>query len=60
MKFNINLNKTALYTAVENEEIEIIESLLTNEQIDVNVLNVLQYFYIKFKRRDFNDISKIK
>lgn len=56
MKFNINLNKTALYTAVENEEIEIIESLLTNEKIDVNVLNVLQYFYIKFKRRDFNDI----
>lgn len=32
--------KTALYAAVEKENIDIIELLLTNEKININILNI--------------------
>ena len=31
--------KTALYAAVKNENIDIVKLLLTNNQIDVNLIN---------------------
>ena len=43
--FNIiYIYRTALYTAVEKENIEIVKLLLTNEKLDINVLNILFYF----------------
>ena len=41
--------KTALYLAVEKENIEIIKLLLSNDIIDVNIPYILIIFYIKFK-----------
>ena len=49
MKFKTNkliklINKfheTALFQAIEKENIEIIKLLLTNENIDVNIINIL-------------------
>lgn len=35
------MNKTPLYLAVENENIEIIKLLLSNEEIDVNIPYIL-------------------
>lgn len=51
MKLLNNINKTALCLAVEEDSIEIINLLLTNEKLDVNILNILihSYFLIKFK-----------
>ena len=40
----IYLYKTALYLAVEKENSEIIKLLLSNDKIDVNILNILIYF----------------
>ena len=40
----IYLYKTALYLAVEKENPEIIKLLLSNDKIDVNILNILIYF----------------
>ena len=37
--------KTALYLAVENESIDIIKLLLSNDKIDVNILNILIFFF---------------
>ena len=31
--------------AVEKENIEIVKLLLTNEKLDINALNIFQYFY---------------
>ena len=33
-------NKTALYLAVEKENIEIVKLLLTNDKLDPNILNI--------------------
>ena len=41
--------KTALYLAVEKENIDIIKLLLTNDKIDVNIINIYFKFIIKFK-----------
>ena len=50
MKFiNSWLNKTALYLAIEKENIEIIKLLLSNGKIDVNAPNIINLFYMKFK-----------
>ena len=46
MKFKIQCYKTALYMAVENENIEIVKLLLSCDKLDINhgfVLNM--YFY---------------
>ena len=41
--------KTALYSAVEKENIEIIKLLLNNDKIDVNIPYILILNFIKFK-----------
>ena len=64
MKFQIKtlneiisrINKTALYHAVEKENIEIIQLLLSNDKIDVNVLNISSIIFIKFKIKTLNYI----
>ena len=38
--------KTELYLAVEKENIEIVKLLLTNDKLDINVLNVSQFFFL--------------
>ena len=44
MIFNyFNVNKTALYFAVEKNNIEIVKLLLTNANIDVNIPCVFNY-----------------
>ena len=40
---------TALYMAVFDENVEIIKLLLSNDKIDVNILNIPILFYIKFE-----------
>ena len=49
-------NKTVLYNAVEKENIEIIQLLLSNDKIDVNILNIFIIF-ILFKIKKLNEIS---
>ena len=39
------INKTALYCAVEEQNIEIIKLLLTKKNIDVNIPYVLTFFF---------------
>lgn len=36
--------KTALFAAVKNENIDIVKFLLTNDQIDVNLINKIHLF----------------
>ena len=49
MKFLYNIiYKTALYLAVEKGNIEIVRLLLTNDKLDINLLNILNIFSIKF------------
>ena len=36
------LYKTALYLAVEKENIEIIKLLLKNDKLDINIINILK------------------
>ena len=45
----IKIHKTALYVAIEKENIEIIKLLLTNENIDINILNVFNIFLQNLK-----------
>ena len=40
----IQFYKTALYMAVEKENIEIVNLLLNNNKIDVNIINIYFYF----------------
>ena len=48
MKFNIiDFNKTALYLAVEKENIEIVKLLLTNDKLDINLGFILNYNIFK-------------
>ena len=64
MKFKIKtlnqiisrINKTALYHAVEKENIEIIQLLLSNDKINVNILNILPTIFILFKIKTLNYI----
>ena len=49
--------KTALYSAVEKENIEIIKLLLNNDKLDINLGYILNIFYIKFKIISFNYIQ---
>ena len=43
LKYNFlnAIYKTALYCAVEQRNIEIINLLLTNDKLDINILNIL-------------------
>lgn len=60
MIFNyFNVNKTALYAAVEKNNIEICKLLLTNANIDVNipcVFNYLKFYIILYHYIEFNSI----
>ena len=64
MKFKIKtlneiisrINKTALYYAVKKENIEIIQLLLSNDKINVNILNILPAIFILFKIKTLNVI----
>ena len=58
MKFNImEFSKTALYLAVEKENIEIVNILLSNDKLDINLGYILNIFYIKFQNMAFNNIK---
>lgn len=46
--FYLFIYKTALFDAVEKENMEIIKLLLAYKRIDVNVLNIIIYKFIKF------------
>ena len=48
-EIHIYIHKTALFTAVEKGNIEIIKLLLTNEKIEVDTLSVFIILFIKFK-----------
>lgn len=48
MKFLLMTNKAPLYLAVEKGNIEIIKLLLTSDKLDINFLNILYNFFIKF------------
>ena len=39
------INKTALYKAVEKQNIEIIKLLLSNDKLDINLLNILIFLF---------------
>ena len=46
MKFNISyFYKTALYLAVEKENIEIVKLLSTNDKLDINLGYIFNIFY---------------
>lgn len=38
------VHKSALYAAVKNENVEIVQFLLSFDDIDVNVMNIYTYF----------------
>ena len=38
--------KTALYLAVEKENIEIVKLLLMNDKLDINIINILNIFFL--------------
>lgn len=42
--------KTALFKAVENENLEIVKLLLANKEIDVNILNIKVLFLYKIQK----------
>ena len=46
MKFYYLFDKTALYLAIEKENIEIVKLLLSNEKIDVNIINIFIFIYL--------------
>ncbi len=49
--------RTALFLAVEKENIEIIKLLLNNNKLDINLGYILNIFYIKFNILSFNRIQ---
>ena len=52
-------NTTALFLAVDEENIDIVKLLLANEKLDVNALKIFYYFFLikKSKILDFNRIQ---
>ena len=53
----IAIYKTALYLAVEKENIEIVKLILMNDKLDINFLNIFIIFFIKLKIISFNTIQ---
>ena len=41
MKFLLNVNKTPLCIAIENQNVEIVQLLLMNDKLDVNIASIL-------------------
>ena len=50
----IQFYKTAFYLAVQEENIEKVKLLLNDDKLDINLLNILNIFLIKFKIISFN------
>lgn len=46
MRFLFKIHKTALRFAVENRNIEIVKLLLSNDKVDVNIINILIFLYL--------------
>ncbi len=46
MKFFYFFDKTALYLAIEKENIEIVKLLLSNEKLDINIINIFIFIYL--------------
>ena len=46
-------NKTALYFAVEKENIEIVQLLISNNKTDPDVIYILSYYYYKIHNKLF-------
>ena len=42
---------TALYLAVDKGNIEIIKLLLSNDKLDINIINIFNIYFIELKRR---------
>lgn len=42
MKLLLDFNKTPLYNAIENLNVEIVQLLLMNEKLDVNIPTILK------------------
>lgn len=58
MKLIFEFHKTALIIAIERDNLEIMEALLTDEKIDVNIKGILIHFvFIKFELIFLNHIS---
>lgn len=65
MKFKITylneiipiFNKTALFAAVEKENFEIVKLLLTENKIDVNILNIFHKYFFLFDSKLNNSIQ---
>lgn len=47
----IDIHKTALYIAVEKENIDIVQLLLKQPEIDINTLCIWVLYLIKFKKK---------
>ena len=57
--FNIiRLYKTALYLAVQKQNIEIIKLLLANNNLNINAHNILIIFFYKIQNNIFQSHSK--
>lgn len=52
-EINSKFNKTALFLAVERENIEIIKLFIANDKLDVNILNVFVILYLIKLKNDF-------
>ena len=47
-------NKTSLYLAIEKGNVEIVKLLLTNDNLDVNIMNILiDFFFDKIQNYIF-------
>ena len=55
MRFLYIIYKTALYLAVEKENLEIIKLLLNNDKIDISIINILIINYTLFKKYIYFD-----
>ena len=53
---HLYIYKTAIFLAVERENIEIVKLLLTNDKLDVNIQYILLIIFLKFKMKNFNYI----
>lgn len=60
MKLFFKLNSTALFLAVENGNVDIVKLLLTNDKIDVNIMNIFNITYLKNSISNYLTIFKIK
>lgn len=59
MQLPNSLNFTALQMAADNGNIEIVKLLLSLPNIDINIQNILLYFFIPFLFNRFIDITNI-